>query len=199
MNCASCQGSMSLFGVTSGRASARPGPGFAREGEIGVEVEDAAGSLARRDGEADADRLGTLLHGFLALVDAAGRGVGVERAGPAIGRDVRVDGGDARDRVVPGVALQAAVGSNSRPATRLRSAARQNACASGGSGSHAMRSASAPTGWRFGGSRQSSTSARPGRQGRSSAGGAAMSMSASCARFRSAKEGRGSGSAAMAR
>ena len=51
----------------------------------------------------------------------------------------------------------------------------------------------------FGGSRQSSTCAVAGRQGRSTAGGGAMSMPASRARFQSSKAGRGSGLAARAR
>ena len=80
-----------------------------------------------------------------------------------------------------------------------RSAARQRAWASGGSGSQAMTSESAPAGASFGGSRQSLQSAMPGRQGRKTAGGGAMSMPASRARVQSSKAGRGEGSAAMAR
>ena len=80
-----------------------------------------------------------------------------------------------------------------------RSAARQKACASGGSGSQSMTRAPSKGTASFGGSRQSSTSAVAGRQGRSWAGGGAISMPASRARFQSSKNGRGSRAAAMAR
>ena len=80
-----------------------------------------------------------------------------------------------------------------------RSAARPKAWASGGSGSTSMTRAPWPGTASFGGSRQSSTSAVAGRQGRSTAGGGAMSMPAWRARFQSSKAGRESGLAAMAR
>ena len=41
-----------------------PAPAIGREGEVGVDVEDLARSVRRLDGEADADRVGPLLHGL---------------------------------------------------------------------------------------------------------------------------------------
>ncbi len=100
--------------------------------------------------------------------------------------------------VIPAVALQPAVGLEQARRDAGSFGGAPERLRIGGSGSQVMTRASCPAGASLPGSRQSWTSAMDGRQGRSTAGGGAMSMPASRARSRSPNAGRGSESAAMA-
>ena len=109
-SCASWYASRSLSAVMSGRASWSQDPRFAREREIGGELEHASGATGGLDREGDADRVGACGQRRMRGSRAPGHGVGVEGIYTPVDRDVGVDVDDALDRVIPGIALESAVG-----------------------------------------------------------------------------------------
>ena len=103
-------GGEARFACDDGQGVVDPGLVVTGEAEVGGEVDDALGAVARLDAETEEDGVGTFGQPRFASARAFGDGVVLEGIGLLVACDLRLDGLDSVERVEPVESLEGMVG-----------------------------------------------------------------------------------------